>query len=118
MQHSCKQLIKIWPMLRRTMTWFDLAVVDHTHPNEDEEHVEWEHPEKGYFDVDPVQVRAGVEREMAFMRDSVLVNRATVRKRERSGQHDGVTDAKVTQCEADLCCDSSECTCGQKDQRL
>ena len=46
----------------------DVAVVEHPHPHEDEEHVEW-----GYFDedggtaLDPVQVRAGVEREMAFM---------------------------------------------------
>ena len=51
----------------------DVAVVEHPHPHEDEEHVEWEHPEKVYFDeddgtnLDPVQVRAGVEREMAFM---------------------------------------------------
>ena len=35
--------------------------------------MEWKHPDKGYFDedggtaLDPVQVRAGVEREMAFM---------------------------------------------------
>ena len=51
----------------------DVAVVEHPHPHEDEEHMEWEHPDKGYFDeddgtaLDPVQVRAGVEREMAFM---------------------------------------------------
>ena len=36
------------------------------------------------------------------------VNRATVRRRERCGQHDGVTDGKVTQCAVDLWCDSSE----------
>ena len=51
----------------------DVAVVEHPHPHEDEEHVEWEHPVKGYFDEDdgttPVQVRAGVEREMAFMEE-------------------------------------------------
>ena len=51
----------------------DVAVVEHPHPHEDEEHVEWEHPEKVYFDeddgtaLDPVQVRPGVERGMAFM---------------------------------------------------
>ena len=49
----------------------DVAVVELPHPHEDEEHMEWEHPEKGYFDendgtaLDLVQVRAGVE--MAFM---------------------------------------------------
>ena len=43
----------------------DVAVMEHPHPHE--------HPEKGYLDeddgtgLDPVQVRAGVEREMAFM---------------------------------------------------
>ena len=36
------------------------------------------------------------------------VNRATVRRRERCGQHDGVTDGKVTQCAVDLWCDTSE----------
>ena len=40
--------------------------------------------------------------------NSVSVNRATVRRRERCGQHDGVTDGKVTQCAVDLWCDSSE----------
>ena len=51
----------------------DVAVVEHPHPHKDEEQVEWEHPDKGYFDeddgtaLDPVQVRAGVERGMAFM---------------------------------------------------
>ena len=40
--------------------------------------------------------------------NSVLVNRATVRRRARCAQHDGVTDGKVTQCEADLWRDSSE----------
>ena len=57
-------------MFRRTITW--LTCSRGTHPHEDEEHVVWEHPEKEYFDeddgttLDPVQVRAGVEREMAF----------------------------------------------------
>ena len=51
----------------------DVAVVEHPHPHEDEEHMEWQHTDKGYFDedegtaLDPVQVRAGVEREMAFV---------------------------------------------------
>ena len=51
----------------------DVAVVEHPHPHEDDEHVEREHPDKGYFDeddgtaLDPEQVRAGVEREMVFM---------------------------------------------------
>ena len=51
----------------------DGAVVEHPHLHEDEEHVEWEHLDWGYFDedggttLDPVQVRAGVEREMAFI---------------------------------------------------
>ena len=27
----------------------DVAVVEHPHPHEDEEHVEWEHPDKGYL---------------------------------------------------------------------
>ena len=40
--------------------------------------------------------------------NSVLVNRATFRRREKCGQHGGVIDGKVTQCEADLWCDSSE----------
>ena len=30
----------------------DVAVVEHPHPHEDEEHVEWEHLDKGYFDDD------------------------------------------------------------------
>ena len=46
----------------------DLAVVEHPHPHEDEEHVEWEHPKRGTSTtLDPVQVRAGVEREKTFM---------------------------------------------------
>ena len=46
----------------------DVAVVEHPHPHEHDQHVEWEHPEKLYFDeddgthLDPVQVRAGFER--------------------------------------------------------
>ena len=49
----------------------DVAVVEHPHPHEDWEQVEWEHPDKGYFAeddgtaLDPVQFRACVEREMA-----------------------------------------------------
>ena len=56
----------------------DVAVVEHPHPHEDEEHVEREHPDKVYFDeddgtaLDLEQVRAGVEREMVFM-DEVAV---------------------------------------------
>ena len=50
----------------------DVAVVEHPHPHEDKEHAEWDHLVKGYCDevdrtLDPEQVRAGVEREMAFM---------------------------------------------------
>ena len=30
----------------------DVAVVEHPHHHEEEEHVEWEHPDKGYFDED------------------------------------------------------------------
>ena len=46
----------------------DVAVVEHPRPHEDEENLD-----KGHFDeddgttLDPVQVRAGVEHEMAFM---------------------------------------------------
>ena len=28
----------------------DVAVVEHPHPHDDEEHAEWEHPTKGFFD--------------------------------------------------------------------
>ena len=51
----------------------EVAVVEHPHPHEDEENVEWDHPEKVNVDedggttLDLVQVRACVEREMAFM---------------------------------------------------
>ena len=80
-----------------------VAVVEHPHPHEYEEQVEWEHPEKGYFDeddgtaLDPVQVRAGVEREMTFMGELGVGEPCN---RPKTG--------KVTQCEADLWCDSSE----------
>ena len=30
----------------------DMAVVEHPHPHEDQEHVEWEHPVKEHFDED------------------------------------------------------------------
>ena len=50
----------------------DVAVVEHPHPHEDEEHVEGEHLTRGIsmFDrtaLDLVLVRAGVERGMAFV---------------------------------------------------
>ena len=60
-------------MFKRDHDMADVAVEEHPHPQKDEEHVEWEHPDKGCFDeddgtaLDPVQARAGVEREMAFM---------------------------------------------------
>ena len=47
--------------------------MEHPHPHEDEEHAERGLPEKGYCGeedgttLDPEQVRAGVERELAFM---------------------------------------------------
>ena len=51
----------------------DVAVVEHPNPHEDGEYAECEHPVKGHVDeddgtiLDPVQVKVGVEREMAFM---------------------------------------------------
>ena len=68
----------------------------------------------GYFDeddgttLDVVQLRAGVEHEMAFMGELGVGEPCDRPKTERCGQHDGVTSGKVTQCEADLWCDSSE----------
>ena len=77
----------------------DVAVLEHPHPHEDEEHVEWEHLDKEYFDED--DGKALDSARWRSWENSVLVNRATVRRRERCGQHGGVTDGWVTQCEAD-----------------
>ena len=93
----------------------DGAVVEHSHLHEDEEHVEWEHPDKGYFDeddgttLDPVQVRAGVEREIAFMAELGV---GELCDRPKTGKVWSTRwcyrRKKVTQWEADLWCDSSE----------
>ena len=102
MKHSCKLLIKNMADVQTDHDMADVAVVEHTHPHEHDQHVEWEHPEKLYFDeddgtpLDPEQVL------------SALVNRANVRRRQRCGLLDGVTDGKVTQCEAELWCDSAQ----------
>ena len=86
----------------------DVAVVEHSHLHEDEEHVEWEHPDKGISmkTMERLWILCRSELVSSARRrsweHSVLVDRATVRRRERCGQHGGVTDGRVTQCEADL----------------
>ena len=73
MKYSCKQLIKTWLMLKQTMTWLTWQSWNTHILTKMRNTRNWEHPVKGYFDeddgttLDPVQVRAGVEREMAFM---------------------------------------------------
>ena len=87
----------------------DRAVVEHPHFREEEEHAEWDHLVKGYFDeddgttLDLVQVKAGVEREVAFMG-----GRAIARRLDKCGQRDVVADGNVTLCAVSLLRDSSE----------
>ena len=61
----------------------------------------------GYFDEDDGTTQEVVNAKWRSWEKTVSVNRATVRRRERCGQRDGVTDGKVTQCAVGLWCDSS-----------
>ena len=93
---SCKQSIKIWLTLGPTKSWLTWqSWNEHPHPHENEKHAEWKHHAKGYLDeddrttLDPEKVRAGVEREMAFMGE--LGVGETVQGRDWCGQRAGVT---------------------------
>ena len=99
-KHSCKQLNKTWPMLRRTMTWLTVQSWN-THiftkmrntwnGNTLTRGISMKMTERLWILCRSEQVLSAKWRSW---QNSVLVNRATVRRRERCGQHDGVTDGK------------------------
>ena len=113
-KHSCKQLVKTWLMLKLSMTWLTrqswnthilTKMRNSRNGNNLSRDTSMKTMERLWILCRSEQVSTG---RWCSWDKLVLVNRATVRRRERCGQHDGVTDGKVTQCAVGLWFDSSE----------